>query len=42
MIFIVVERSCEEVCEVVRFNVSLWASVTRPFFNYELGLILLD
>ena len=28
--------------ELARFNVSLWALVTKPFCNYELNLVLLD
>ena len=35
-------RSREEIWEVVRFNAFLWTLVTRPFCNYELDLILLD
>lgn len=33
---------CDKVWEVVRFNVSLWTSITRTFCNYDLGLILVD
>lgn len=37
-----VERSGEAVLEFIRLNTSLWASVTREFGNYLLGVILVD
>ena len=33
------ERSGEGVCEVSRFNASLWALVTRSFCNHELDIV---
>ena len=28
-----------EICEVIRFNVSIWTSIPRVFYNYQAGLI---
>ena len=42
MRFLGVERSANEVWDIVRFNTSLWASISLVFYNHQLGLILLD
>lgn len=36
-----VMKSGEEFWEVEMLNTYLWASITRPFCNYGLGLVLL-
>ena len=36
------ERSGEDVWEVARFNDSLWTSVFRLFYNYDIGIVVLD
>lgn len=42
IIFREVERSLEEVWSLVRFHVSFWAWMLKRFYNYSLGLILVD
>lgn len=36
------EKSSSDIWTLIRLNVSLWVSMAKLFFNYSLGLILLD